>query len=75
MRFVLPPGVAITDLPVPVEAEGDAVVTSTSDPTVLLHTLTEWAIERGLKLPGLTVSRPSLEDIYLALTADAEEAS
>ena len=75
VRFVLPPGVAITDLPVPVEAEGDAVVTSTSDPTVLLHTLTEWAIERGLKLPGLTVSRPSLEDVYLALTADTEEAS
>jgi ABC-2 type transport system ATP-binding protein len=75
VRFVLPPGVAITDLPVPVEAEGDAVVTSTSDPTTLLHTLTGWAVGRGLQLPGLTVSRPSLEDVYLALTADTEEAS
>ncbi len=75
VRFLLPPGVAIADLPVAVEAEGEAVVTRTADPTALLHTLTGWALERGLQLPSLTVSRPTLEDVYLELTADVEESS
>jgi hypothetical protein len=29
-----------------------------------------WASGRGLDLPGLEVTRPSLEDVYLALTAE-----
>jgi ABC-2 type transport system ATP-binding protein len=33
--------------------------------------LTGWALERGIDLAGLTVARPSLEDVYLALTAEA----
>ena len=33
-----------------------------------LNRLTGWALERGLELEGLEVSRPSLEDIYLELT-------
>ena len=31
-----------------------------------------WAAQRGLDLPGLQVTRPSLEDIYLSLTAVAD---
>ena len=42
------------------------------DPVVALHDLTGWAIERGLPLEGLEVIRPSLEDVYLALTSEAE---
>jgi ABC-2 type transport system ATP-binding protein len=42
------------------------------DPVHALHQLTGWAIERELALEGLEVIRPSLEDIYLALTRDAE---
>ncbi|MFT4035039.1 MAG: ABC transporter ATP-binding protein [Patulibacter sp.] len=34
-----------------------------------LAQLTGWAVEHGLELTGLTVTRPSLEDIYLALIA------
>jgi ABC-2 type transport system ATP-binding protein len=34
-----------------------------------LAALTGWARERGVDLPGLEVVRPSLEDIYLELTA------
>ena len=34
-----------------------------------LAILTAWARERGVDLPGLTVSRPTLEDVYLELTA------
>jgi len=34
-----------------------------------LHDLTGWAIEQGVSLEGLEVTRPSLEDVYLALTS------
>jgi ABC-2 type transport system ATP-binding protein len=34
-----------------------------------LHELTGWALDHGVELEGLEVTRPSLEDIYLALTA------
>jgi len=43
------------------------------DPVVALHDLTGWAIERGLPLEGLEVTRPSLEDVYLALTRETED--
>ena len=36
-----------------------------------LHELTGWALDHGVELEGLEVTRPSLEDIYLALTAPA----
>ncbi len=38
-----------------------------------LHSLTGWALDNGVDLDGLEVSRPTLEDVYLALTA-AEDA-
>jgi ABC-2 type transport system ATP-binding protein len=43
----------------------------TDDPTGLLHELTGAALARGERLDELTVSRPSLEDVYLELTAEA----
>jgi ABC-2 type transport system ATP-binding protein len=43
----------------------------TDDPTELLHRLTSEALARGERLENLTVSRPTLEDVYLELTADA----
>jgi ABC-2 type transport system ATP-binding protein len=43
----------------------------TDDPTVLLHHLTGEALARGERLAELSVTRPSLEDVYLELTADA----
>jgi ABC-2 type transport system ATP-binding protein len=42
----------------------------TDDPTTLLHELTEAALGRGERLRDLSVTRPSLEDIYLELTED-----
>ncbi len=44
----------------------------TEDPTRVLHELTGWALERGVGLEALDVSRPSLEDVYLELTREAE---
>jgi ABC-2 type transport system ATP-binding protein len=40
------------------------------DPTALLHELTGAALAAGVPLRELTVSRPSLEDVYLELTAE-----
>ena len=50
--------------------DGVLVERETEDPTALLHQLTGAALERGERLEGLTVTRPTLEDIYLELTAD-----
>jgi ABC-2 type transport system ATP-binding protein len=75
VRFLLPPGVTPDELPLAVRAEGDGLVFETDSPTPALHCLTSWALERGIELPGLTVSRPSLEDVYLELTADDQEPS
>jgi ABC-2 type transport system ATP-binding protein len=59
----------VESLPVPPALiDGSTVEYHTDDPTTLLHMLTSWAVERNTPLNGLTVSRPSLEDIYLGLT-------
>ena len=49
----------------------------TADPTALLHQLTSAALARGEALTDLSVTRPSLEDVYLELTAEplADEAA
>ena len=52
-----------------VGADGSAVELETDDPTSLLHELTGQALARGERLEGLTVTRPTLEDVYLELTA------
>jgi ABC-2 type transport system ATP-binding protein len=40
------------------------------DPTALLHQLTSAALARGDGLSDLSVTRPSLEDVYLELTSE-----
>jgi ABC-2 type transport system ATP-binding protein len=49
---------------------GRRVEHRTDDVTELLHRLTRDAIARGERLEGLEVSRPSLEEVYLQLTAE-----
>jgi ABC-2 type transport system ATP-binding protein len=51
--------------------DGEPVIAQTDDPTRLLHELTGAALAAGEALEGLSVTRPSLEEIYLELTADA----
>ena len=48
-------------------SEGTVLLT-TDDPTGALHELTGWALERGIRLDNLEISRPSLEDVYLEIT-------
>jgi ABC-2 type transport system ATP-binding protein len=78
ITFELPPGLAVAELPAEVASaarlDKGVVRVSTERPVELLHALTGWALERSTELEGLEVRRPSLEDVYLELTAAHEEA-
>ncbi|HEV2791465.1 MAG TPA: ABC transporter ATP-binding protein, partial [Solirubrobacterales bacterium] len=52
--------------------DGREVTVQTATPVQTLHELTGEALARGEALEGLEVTRPSLEDVYLELTAAAE---
>jgi ABC-2 type transport system ATP-binding protein len=52
------------------DQEGELIERTTDDPTQLLHELTTAALARGERLEELSVGRPTLEDLYLELTAD-----
>jgi ABC-2 type transport system ATP-binding protein len=76
IRFRLPDGVGVGDLPVPATPADDGhVEVQTEDEVSVLHDLTGWALAGGHPLPGLSVLRVSLEDIYLGLTKDSSEAA
>ena len=67
--FQLPDGY---DAPLPEDAEVDRghVRFRTHTPTRDLAPLLAWAADRGIELEGLTVTRPTLEDTYLALIGE-----
>jgi len=44
------------------------------DLTRALYDLTSWAVQTGISLEGLEVTRPSLEDVYLSITEDVAAA-
>jgi len=73
IRFSLPPGTTIEELPEPVRSlmasmDGHQVLIHATSPVSALGPLIRWAEARGADLADLDVRRPSLEDIYLALT-------
>jgi len=76
ISFRLPAGLAGPDLPygirtaARIDAGGVSLVAD--DPVPVLRELTNWAADRGVGLPGLTVGSPSLEDVYLELTERAD---
>jgi len=51
---------------------GEEVLITTTEPTRVLHELTAEAVARGEELERLEVRRPSLEDVYLALTENED---
>jgi ABC-2 type transport system ATP-binding protein len=57
------------------DGHGELVQQETDDPTVLLHELTGAALARHERLESLTVTRPTLEDVYLELTADVTDSA
>ena len=52
------------------DGAGRRVEHRTLDPTSLLHELTGQALARGQRLHKLSVTRPSLEEVYLELTGE-----
>ncbi len=75
ISFRLPHGVAIEELPVgaAVQKANGEVTFRSERPVESLNELTGWALAQGIALPGLEVRRPSLEDVYLQLTAGTGE--
>jgi ABC-2 type transport system ATP-binding protein len=69
IRFTLPDDVGPADLPVaPSHLDGNVVEISTNDELVVLARIVNWALESHRALPGLSVTRVTLEDVYLDLT-------
>jgi ABC-2 type transport system ATP-binding protein len=54
-------------------SENGRVTVRSANPTADLYRITGWAIDHGVELAALSVSRPSLEDIYLELTGDRSD--
>jgi ABC-2 type transport system ATP-binding protein len=74
IRFTLPEGVVVGELPVtPSNVYDRMVEMEVEAPTSSLHQLTSWAMERSVELDQLSVDRPSLEDVYLELTGGRDE--
>lgn len=62
-------------LPEGIDATTNAgvVAVATAEPTRIVAALTRWAEDQGVpELPELSVTRPSLEDIYLQMVAAAD---
>jgi ABC-2 type transport system ATP-binding protein len=74
VRVGTPAELTTTDLKTEIRyrQDGEEVLVRTDEPTRVLAELTAAAVVRGEELEGLQVRRPSLEEVYLALTADEE---
>ncbi|HXV92745.1 MAG TPA: ABC transporter ATP-binding protein [Pseudonocardia sp.] len=71
VTFRLPVGAGAGDVPRLGErmtAEGRAVEVWSRRPTEDLRVLTTWAVDRDITLEALSLTRPSLEEVYLDLT-------
>ncbi len=71
IRFRLPPGAPLADVPVPPSAtvsDSGAVEIRTDKEIEVLAALTSWALGHHVEVIGLTVERLTLEDVYLNLT-------
>src|ERR1017187_695781 len=73
IRFRLPPWAVPPDgLGGPAGPDGFTEL-APDDVTLALHRLTGWAIDQRIRLDGPEGTRPSLEDVYLALTGTPAE--
>jgi ABC-2 type transport system ATP-binding protein len=78
ITFSLPDGTRREELPSElaqrtVPQPGGRLLVETRQVAADLHALSGWALERGLDFSDLEVSRPTLEDVYLALTSERHE--
>jgi ABC-2 type transport system ATP-binding protein len=75
IRFRLPAGASPPDDGFVRRSDGAFEINvGGDDATKLVHDVTGWALDNGVALEGLEVTLPTLEDVYLELTA-AEEGS
>jgi hypothetical protein len=49
------------------------VLIATHEPVRSAQIVTTWAVDRALDLGHFSVTQPTLEDIYLELTKDADD--
>jgi ABC-2 type transport system ATP-binding protein len=75
ITFTLPPGTGRYDLPPAIASRAttlghNRVSLSSSTVAADLHTISGWALDSDADLTNLEVSRPTLEDVYLQLTAE-----
>jgi len=75
VRVGTPRELTTSDLEVEIRyrRDGEEVLVKTTEPTRVLHELTADAVARGEELDRLEVRRPTLEDVYLALTEEEVE--
>jgi ABC-2 type transport system ATP-binding protein len=78
VTFSLPSAMGVGDLPEALasraeENGGGRLIVHSAAVTADLHALAGWALERGVELDDLEVRRPTLEDVYLKLTAERRE--
>ena len=68
-------GQSFEEFPVPdaVASENGRITVRSSTPTQTVHDITGWAVGRGIELVDLSISRPSLEDVYLELTGGLQD--
>ena len=74
IRFALPAGVKLHDLPAlpaaDIAVEEGLVLVKSHEGVRATQGLTTWALEHGHELERFSVAQPSLEDVYLELTAE-----
>ena len=74
IRFTLPAGLSLDELPAMLSRlctlDDGRVLAHTREPVRVAHELTGWALEHNVELAGLSIAQPTLEDIYLELTAE-----
>jgi ABC-2 type transport system ATP-binding protein len=78
ISFTAPAGIGAAELPEPLRSLADpgsngSISIRTESPLAHVRDLADWAGARGFDLPDLDVRRPTLEDVYLALTRHGKE--
>jgi len=72
IRFRIPASVTLPETLRPgARLDGDSIELETKDPTRALYELTSWAVQAAVSLEGISVTQPSLEDVYLDITKES----
>jgi ABC-2 type transport system ATP-binding protein len=76
IRFQLPEDISPSELPVSAsKLDGNLVEIQTGDELPVIARIVNWALEKNIALVGLSVTRVTLEDTYLALTGGQTDSS